>query len=129
MLRRRFRDQEVFDFVRDHLHLVGNPSLRLYVLAAQQKAAGLDWKSQVLDRCLAGAAREVARLGADPSFSCEEERVRAFVESGAGCRSTYFNHAKRLAPPGEVPDIVSVRPRAPGLSGRPGSAGLCEPLL
>ena len=38
----------------------------------------------------------VAQLKSDRRFETEAERVRAFVDSGAGSRSTYFNHAKKL---------------------------------
>ena len=52
----------------------------------------------MLGRCLTGAALEVAKLKADPAFASEAERVRAFVQSGAGCRASYFRHAKKLRP-------------------------------
>ena len=44
-------------------------------------------------------------MPADPSLSSEAERVRAFIEQGGGCRATYYNHAKRLRRPLELPDI------------------------
>ena len=91
-----FGDQEVFDWIGDRLHLVKQPSLRLYTLAAELKPAGLDWQAAVLSRCLTGAALEVARLKADARFATEEDRARAFVEAGHGCRATYFNHARKL---------------------------------
>ncbi len=81
-------DQEVFDFVASQLHLMGRPSLRTYVLAWELKRAGLDWRQGILSRCLGGAALEVARLMADSAFSREEDRARAFVERGHGCRAT-----------------------------------------
>jgi hypothetical protein len=100
-----FWDQEVFDLVGAYLHLIARPSLRTYVLAYERKVAGLDWHSAVLGRCLSGAALAVAKLKADPSYPTEEDRVRAFVASGAGCRATYFNHAQRLRGFEEVPAI------------------------
>jgi hypothetical protein len=60
------------------------------------------------------SARFFTRLLADPSFATEEERVKAFVEQGGGCRATYFNHARHLKPPLGVPKIAlanSVRPQ------------------
>ena len=102
---RWFWDPEVFDFVALHLHLIDRPSLRTYVLAAERKQAGLDWREVVLARCLQGTALEVARLRSDPKFATEEERVRAFVDRDLGCRATYFNHAKRLRPSEPVPEI------------------------
>jgi hypothetical protein len=93
-----FWDQQVFDFVGDHLHLMERPSLRTYVRAWELKQAGLDWRQGVLCRCVTGLALEVARLKADPAYPSEEDRVRAFVASDAGCRATYFHHAKKLQP-------------------------------
>jgi hypothetical protein len=93
-----FWDQEIFDFVADHLHLMAQHSLRTYFHAWELKQAGLNWRQGVLGRCLTGAALEVAKLKADPTFASEDERVRAFVRSGAGCRASYFRHAKKLRP-------------------------------
>src|SRR5450755_4576864 len=93
-----FWDQDVFDFVAAHLHVTDHPSLRSYVLAWELKTAGLNWRQAVLSRCLTGVALEVAKLKANPSFASEEERVRAFVAAGLGCRATYFNYAKKLQP-------------------------------
>jgi len=95
---RWFWDQEIFDFVADHLHLMAQHSLRTYFHAWELKQAGLNWRQGVLGRCLTGAALEVAKLKADPTFASEDERVRAFVQAGAGCRASYFRHAKKLRP-------------------------------
>src|SRR5207253_2457952 len=62
---RWFWDQEIFDFVADHLHLVTQHSLRTYCHAWELKQAGLDWRQGVLCRCLTGAALEVAKLKAN----------------------------------------------------------------
>jgi hypothetical protein len=110
-----FRDQTIFDFVGEHLHLMSRPSLRTYVLAWELKRAGLDWRQGVLGRCLTGTALEVARLKADPSYTTEEERVRAFVASGAGCRATYFNHARKLQSRADCPQIKLSHPSGTAL--------------
>jgi hypothetical protein len=102
---RWFWDQEIFDLVGAHLHLLERPSLRTYTQAWELKRAGLDWRQAVLSRCLGGVAREVLRLKASPAFASEAERVEAFVRSGAGCRATYFHHAKKLRARAEVPRI------------------------
>jgi hypothetical protein len=60
----------------------------------------------VLSGCLKGATLEVAKLKANPSYATEEDRVRAFKEAGHGGRATYFNHAGRLQPTQEVPQIA-----------------------
>lgn len=114
-----FWDQEIFDFVAKHLHLIREHSLRTYVLAWELKRAGLDWRAMVLSRCLMGPALLVAKLKADPQYACEEDRVRAFIEAGAGCRATYFNHAKRLAAPGPAPAITLANTQPPDVAHPP----------
>lgn len=101
-----FWDQEVFDWIGEHLHLITRPSMRLYRAAWELKAAGMDWRGQLLARWLSGSRLLVARLLADPSFPTEEARAKAFVEHGGGCRATYFNHAKRLRPVAGVPKLI-----------------------
>ncbi|HEX4592318.1 MAG TPA: hypothetical protein VH120_20455, partial [Gemmataceae bacterium] len=108
-----FWDQEVFDFVADHLHLIARHSLRIYVLASELKRAEMDWRACVLARCLTGAALAVARLKADPTYVTEEDRVQAFVASGEGCRASYFNHARKLKPSGPRPDCKLTGSAAP----------------
>ncbi len=98
-----FWDQEVFDFVADHLHLLVRPSFRIYVLAYECKTARLDWENAVLNRILSGTAVIAARLRADRSYRTQEARAGAFVASGAGCRATFFNQLSRLRPPDTVP--------------------------
>jgi hypothetical protein len=93
---RWFWDPEIFDFVAEHLHLAHRHSLRAYIQASELKQAGLDWRQAILSRCLTGTALQVAILKTSPVFTFEEERVRAFINSGAGCRATYFKYAKTL---------------------------------
>jgi hypothetical protein len=101
-----FWDQEIFDFVAGHLHLIGHHSLRLYRHAWELKQAGLNWRQAVLSRFLTGPALAVARLKANPTFASEAARVRVFVQSGAGCRATYYHHARKLQPPAPTPNIA-----------------------
>lgn len=91
-----FHDEEVYAFIGAHLQLIREPSLRLYVRAAELKRAGLDWKQGVPLKVRSPRALLAARLRADPSYDSEEARARAFVALGGGCRATYFNHVKRL---------------------------------
>jgi hypothetical protein len=105
-----FWDQEIFDFIGANLHLFTAASLRTYIVSWQRKQAGLPWRSVVLERCLSGVSLEVAKLKADPRFSTEADRVKAFMKAGLGCRATYFNHARRLQPPEDVPRIVLTEP-------------------
>jgi hypothetical protein len=101
-----FWDQEIYDFLGEHLHLLSAPSMRHYITAWEEKQAGLDWRHFLLARFLSGPALLVARLKADPAYPTEEARVQAFIAAGAGCRATYFNHAKKLHAPSARPSIV-----------------------
>src|SRR5262249_36378712 len=111
-------DQKIFDFVGGHLHLMAPHSLRVYRHAWELKQAGLDWRQAVLGRFLSGPALAVARLKADPAFASEAARVAAFVQSGAGCRATYYHHARKLQPPGPTP-IMVLRHTAPPTAASP----------
>ena len=125
---RWFWDQEVFDDIGQHLHLVDQPSMRDYWLSWELKEAGLDWRSCLLERWgLSGRRLLVARLMADRSFRTEEDRVRAFVERGGGCRATYFNHAGKLRAKGKVPAAVLVN-SPPSLNARPTGVSLLNLL-
>ena len=66
----------------------------------------MDWRQAVLGRCLTGVALAVAKLKANPAFASEDERVRTFVQSGAGCRASYFRHAQKLRPAVRPPKIL-----------------------
>jgi hypothetical protein len=110
---RWFWDQEIFDFVAGHLHLMAQHSLRTYCHAWELKQAGLDWRQGVLCRCLTGVALAVAKLKANPNFASEAERVQAFVRSGAGCRASYFRHAKKLQPAASSSRIVLTQTTPP----------------
>jgi hypothetical protein len=108
-----FWDTQIFDFVADHLHLIAQHSLRTYHHAWELKQADLDWRQAVLSRFLAGPALAVARLKANPSFASEAARVRAFVQSGAGCRATYYHHARKLQPLPGAPKIALAQTAPP----------------
>ncbi len=102
-----FWDQEVFDFVARHLHLIAEPSMRHYLAAWELKQAGFDWRSRLLERWATDDRTVlVAQLKADPSYVSEEDRVRAFKEKGGGCRQTYFAHAKKFRAAGVPPRII-----------------------
>jgi hypothetical protein len=108
-----FWDQEVFDWIGTHLHLITRPSMRHYHAAWEQKQAGLEWRENMLARWLSGPRLLAARLRADPAFATEEDRARAFVALGGGCRATYFNHAKQLRPAVVPPPLVLANPAPP----------------
>jgi hypothetical protein len=125
---RWFWDQEIFDFVADHMHLIVQHSLRTYCHASELKQAGLDWRQSVLARCLTGAALIVAKLKASPDFASEADRVQAFVQSGAGCRASYFRHAQKLRPGEKPPKILLVQTCPPQDEAAPASASHLDRL-
>lgn len=91
-----FTDAEILDWFEEHLPHIHEPSLRLYVRAAELKRAGMDWHS-VVPLAPATARRQlILMLRSDSSFPTEEARVREFMQRGGGCRATYFNHIRRL---------------------------------
>jgi hypothetical protein len=105
-----FWDQEIFDFFAAHLGLITEPSMRHYLAAWELMQAGMDWKTLILSRFISGPTLLVAKLKADPSFPSEKARVEAFIDAGGGCRTTYFDHARRLNVLEEVPRIVLTNP-------------------
>jgi hypothetical protein len=44
-----FKDAEIFQFIRDRLHLIAEPTMRHYVNASKIKVAGLDWRAALLE--------------------------------------------------------------------------------
>ena len=92
-----FWDQEIYDFVSDHLTLAMPLSMRDYRLSWELKEAGLDWRENLLTRWgVCEKLRMVARLKSDLSFATENDRAAAFAAQEGGCRATYFNYAKKL---------------------------------
>ena len=101
-----FDQQDIFDFVAQHLHLISSPSMRDYVGGSELKAAGFDWRALLLERWgLTGARLLVARLRADERFATEGERVAAFVKAGGGCQATYYNQLGKFGSPIDIPKI------------------------
>ena len=91
-----FRDKEIVAWFERHVHLFDRLSMRDYVRAAELKDAGLDWVGICLPNRMPEKTLLVAKLKDDGRFETEEQRARAFIEAGGGCRASYFNHARRL---------------------------------
>jgi hypothetical protein len=71
---------------------------------------------------MTGVALAVAKLKANPDFASEAERVRAFVQSGAGCRASYFRHAQKLRSVERPPKILLTHTSPPQDEAMPASA-------
>ncbi len=91
-----FQDEEILSWFESYLHLIGQPSMRQYVRAAELKSAGLDWQTMIASGFLPPKAVLVAKLKSDTRFQSEAERVEEFKRLGGGSRATYFNQAKKL---------------------------------
>ncbi len=102
---RWFWDQQIFDFIGEHLHLFTELSMRLYENAWRVKRSGLDWRTYILKRTGNDKVHLVASLKRDKGLLSEEDRAKAFVSRGGGCRATYFSYARLLQNPDEVPRI------------------------
>ncbi len=82
-----FGDQDIYDFIGEHLHLVDHLSMPLYHSALELKRAGFDWRASFLENRLSDKCLLVATLRADPSFATEEARVSEFTARGGGSRA------------------------------------------
>ena len=91
-----FGDAEIFNWLGERLHLIENPSMRLYYRALELKEAGFDWRRYTPLCYRIERWHLVAELLSDEDFETQEERVREFKNRGGGCRATFFNHLRRL---------------------------------
>jgi hypothetical protein len=79
----------VFLFVGEHLHLIAEPSVRTYLVGAQAKRAGLDWKSILFESFgLSEVYTAVAKIMDELRIG--EDGVRAFYEATGMSRATFF---------------------------------------
>jgi len=113
-----FWDQEIYDFVGQHLHLLAPDKLssRSYIKAYERKAIG-DWQEFLVSRYFAQSGEQWVRaLENDPNYHSTEARVTEFVRRTGLGRSTYFELKKKLGANGqlsrvEVPRIsLTARP-------------------
>jgi hypothetical protein len=84
-------DKEVYEFIGQHLDLIHEPSMRLYVNAEKMKKAGLDWRKAFLSSIeLKPEQQLVARLLSDERYGSEDARVAEFKRETGLSRATYF---------------------------------------
>lgn len=88
-------DAEVTQFVKDHLWMIDQLSLRTFTLAAQAKKAKLEWKDATLeslgirDECVVASLEK-------RNFPTTEARVSEFMKITKQSRPMYFKAAARL---------------------------------
>lgn len=91
-----FEDDEIYGWIGERLNLIHAPSMRLYYRARELKRGGLNWKRVIPESVGDQRTRLALELLTDGSYSTQEDRARAFITQGGGCRATFFNYAKRL---------------------------------
>jgi hypothetical protein len=96
-------EEEIYNFIGEHLEEIPQHSMRYYINAAAQKRLGLDWKAALLESWTNeqghGNATEklVQRLLADTTFKTDKERIVAFeAQADGGSRRTWFNIKRKL---------------------------------
>lgn len=98
--RKWFNDTEIYNWFGKHLHVVAKPSMRMYVRARELKAAGMDWKQEILESeaiTLPPIALIVASIVRDSKYKTVKAKVAAFAKHDlGGTRSTYFLWVKKL---------------------------------
>jgi hypothetical protein len=97
-------EQEIYNFIGEHLNDIPQHSIRSYVIAADHMRHGLDWKAALVESWSTDPARGnateelVQRLLDDSSFKTDEDRIKVFKDhADGGCRRTWFNVKKKLA--------------------------------
>jgi hypothetical protein len=123
--------QVVHDWVGSHVSRLRPLDARWYVIADQDRRAGLDWRKIILDaHALDRASCLVQDLERDPACPTREDRARRFVEQLAGCkgasRNSYFRLRKRLEKEGKLSVTDSVGPIPLRHTCRPGVPGEVE---
>ena len=99
-----FWNQEIFNFVGDHLNLLDPDKLssRTYVKAYERMSKG-DWKEFIARRYFTQSADQwVLNLESNPKYKSVDARVAEFVKRTGLGRSTYFNLKKTLKADGQL---------------------------
>ena len=92
-----FEDQEIYNFIGQHLGLITKPTMRSYVKAKQHKNAGLNWKAYLWNLWFEDEDLvNIAQLLNDPVLPSMRAKAQAFVERRLGSRATFFRKARIL---------------------------------
>jgi hypothetical protein len=93
-----FKDQEVYDAVHQYLKVMTKPSMRHYVAAAEQKAAGRPWRKRLLEWVVGSEKlQQVLSLLQDSALKSDRARAKAFEERGWGSERTFWRLKKEFA--------------------------------
>lgn len=103
-----FTDQEVYDWIGDHLHLITGLDCRLYGKAVQDRRAGIDWRKAIFDtHCHDAVTKVVQDLEVDSDCRSVNDRIRRFKELTKQSRATYFRVKAALEQKGQ---LLPIRP-------------------
>ena len=97
---RWFEDDEIYEWIGEHLRMTQAMSLRDYVKAEAWRRAGMQWQGLLLRQWLPDAQTQlVAKLCSDPSFAAltPKERVEVFRNhKDGGSQATFYRVMNKL---------------------------------
>lgn len=95
-----FEDDEIYEWIGDHLPMAPALSMRDYVKAGGWRRAGLHWQCLLLRQWLPDAQTQlVAKLCSDPLFAAltAKERVEVFRNhKDGGSQATFYRVMNKL---------------------------------
>ncbi|MEK6677174.1 MAG: hypothetical protein AABZ47_16160 [Planctomycetota bacterium] len=97
-VREWFDDEEVYQFVEEHLPFITRPSMRHYIKGQQLLQANPErWREQLLTIMgLDEKVKAIRQLLMAAEFASDAERVAAFEANSYGSRATFYRWKKRL---------------------------------
>jgi len=92
-----FFDQEVFDFIGEHLKFISEPSFRHYTQgSAVRKAKPNSWKAILLEWIFGSETHKVVALLLADKKKTDIQRVKEFVAKTGYCERTYWRLKKHF---------------------------------
>lgn len=94
-----FKDEEIYNFVGEHLDEIPQHSIRYYVIAQELKGRYLDWQEVLLEswrneHIEIDPEKVVEMILGDPRYQTDKERVEAFT-SRTGLRRRMYYYLKK----------------------------------
>ena len=118
-----FPDPDVLAFFARWLRVIPAPSLRLYLKAAEMKAAGIDWQPVLARQWKAGKLFLLDAIRRDATLGTEDARAAAFEARGGGARATYYRHLAKWRLAVRERDGIAVTQAEPAAASTPPLAG------
>src|SRR5262249_4259633 len=119
-----FHDQEIFDWVGDHIDGLRPLEMRWYVVAAADKRNGRDWRRLFRqDHAHEPVIELVRAIEIDPRWPTRMDKQRAFLEQMAGARGAWPSSYARI-----VSDLKKAGKLRPSPAPRMRLARLARPM-